>query len=156
MAFRLGAEYARGLRTSIRNNAGPYGYSVMITVSVASLDTLAGPITLRRLVLVVVGASAAFTGLEAAVSNLFRERVRGEPSEVVMLGSALEVASIGAGLAVTAGIGSMARSWVAWLLGPFAATVAYLLVVGIELVLARRAEHQPDPEAEEEPAPDTG
>ena len=132
--------YSRGIRTSIRTNSAPYGYSVMITVSLGAMVTLQQQPKLNELFSFVLGAGAGFAVVEAAVSNFFRERVRGEPSEVVLLGSALGFVSISAGLATTIGVGNLFGSWVSWLLAPFAATVVYLLVVGLEVAMAHGIE----------------
>lgn len=140
MALKAISEYARGIRTSIRSNAGAYGYSVLITGTLAMLASLRSQPEVGHLFLFGAGAATGFAAIEAVGSNFFRDRMRGDGAEVVVLGSAFSFVSISAGLGAAALVGWLVGGWVPWVLGPFAATVTYLLVLGIELSLARRAE----------------
>ena len=137
---KLISVYGRGIRTSIRNNSTAYGYSVMITASLAALAALERQPKLGELFLYVAGAAAGFAIVEAAASNFFRDRVRGEPSEVVILGSALSFLSISSGLGTAILVGKLSNSWLPWVLAPFAATIVYLLIVGAEMTIANRIE----------------
>jgi hypothetical protein len=137
---KLISVYARGVRTSIRNNSTAYGYSVMITASLAALTALEKQPKLGELFLYVGGAAAGFAIVEATVSNFFRDRVRGEPSEVIILGSALSFLSISSGLGTAILVAKLSDSWLPWALGPFAATIVYLLIVGAEMTIAHRIE----------------
>jgi hypothetical protein len=133
------ASYERGLRTSVRTNGGPYGYSVMITASFGVLSALVGSPTVGQIFLFLLGAVLAFLVVEAAVSRGFRVRLRGEPSEVVALGSSFAFVSVGGGVGIAALAGVVLGPGVAWPFGSLLATVTYLLLVGIELGLAERA-----------------
>lgn len=134
--------YMRGIRTSIRYNAGAYGYSVLITATFGALTALDGSPQIPHLFLFVSGAAIAFAVIEAVGSDFFRERVRGDPPQVVVLGSAFALLSLSAGLGAGCLVGWAIDPWPSWILGPFAATVAYLLVLGLELTLAERAERK--------------
>ncbi len=130
------SRYTNGVRASLRYNASAFGYSVMITATFGALNTLIGSPALPDLFLFVVGATAAFAVVDMIVSDFFRNRLRGEPSEVVALGSAMAILSVSSAVGVGALTGTFLRSWIGWLLGPFGATVVYLAVVGIEMALA--------------------
>ena len=84
------------------------------------------------------GTVTAFTAIDAAVSRGFRERLRGEPPEVVALGSAFGYASAGLSVGAAAGAAAILGTGVAWPLGSFAATSTFLLTAGLEMGLAER------------------
>ena len=133
------ALYRRGLQTSVRNNAAAYGYSITVTLSFAALAAELGGPTVGQVFLFGAGAVSGFVVVEGAATGLFRHRVRGEPAEVVVIGSALGFASVGLGVGAAALTGEVVGGGAAWPIGPFLGTVAYLLVVGVEMALAERA-----------------
>jgi hypothetical protein len=133
------AGYERGLRTSVRTNGGAYGYSVMITASFGVLSATAKSPSVGQIFLFVLGAVLAFLLVEASVSRGFRVRLRGEPSEVVALGSAFAFVSVGGGVGIATLAGELLSPDLAWPLGSLLATAAYLVLVGIELAFAERA-----------------
>jgi sirohydrochlorin ferrochelatase len=104
------------------------------------LNGLVGSPTVGEIFLYLAGAVVGFVVVEAAVTDLFRDRVRSDAPEVVAIGGAFAFASVGSSLGVAALIAEVVDSGVAWLAAPFGATVTYLLVVGIEMRLAHRAE----------------
>lgn len=134
--------YMRGIRTSIRYNAAAYGYSAMITATYGALTAIDRAPRIFELFLFVLGAAAAFAITEALGSNFFRDRVRGDQAEVVVLGSAFSFISLSGGLAGACAVGWLVDPWPSWALGSFAATSLYLLLLGVELALAERAERR--------------
>lgn len=58
----------------------------------------------------------------------------------MVIGSAVNLASIASGLGTVIVVATLTGGWVAWLAAPFAGTIVYLLVVGLEMAFARRAE----------------
>lgn len=134
------AAYARGIRTSIRNNSRAFGYSVVATTTFAALSIIEGSVRLGELFLFVAGVGIAFAAVEAVVSGFFTKRLGEEPSEVVILGSALSLFSMTAALGSGASVALFTGSWVAWLASPAVATSVYLGATGLELALAERAE----------------
>lgn len=129
-----------GLRSSARSNAAVYGYSVMITASFGALQVTVGSLSLRRIFLFLGGAAVAFAVVELAVSRGGRARLPEEPSDVVVLGSALGLVSITAAVGAAALVGELVGGWLAWWLSSFGATVVYLLVVALELAVAHQIE----------------
>ncbi len=136
---RFRARYSRGVRTSIRNNAPAYGYSVMITSTFGVVTVEVGSPAVTEVFLFLLGAVAAVLIVEAAVSRGFRERLRGEPAEVVALGSAVGIASVGGAVGLAALAASVIGGRAAWPVGSALATAFFLLVAGLELALAERA-----------------
>ncbi|MGA9371305.1 MAG: hypothetical protein WBV53_05610 [Solirubrobacterales bacterium] len=121
------------------NNATAYGYSVAVTLSLAVLSATHGGPTVGQVFLFGAGAVAGVVVVEGAASGLFQRRLRGEPAQVVVIGSALSLASVGLSIGAAALIGETLDGGVAWPIGAFGATVVYLLVVGVEMALAERA-----------------
>lgn len=131
--------YMRGLQASVRNNATAYGYSVMITGTTAILVSQLGAPSVGQIFMLGLGAVAGFVAIDGAATRGFRERARGEPADVVVLGSAMGFFSVGLGLGAAALSVEVLDGDAAWPVGAFLATIGYLLVVGIEMALAERA-----------------
>ena len=132
--------YSQGLRTAARNNVTAYGYSVLITASLAVMSRPLGTPDVRDCFVFLGGAVAAFALVEAVASRGFRVRLREEPSEVIALAGAMSILSAGAGLGVVALLGEVVGGRMGWFVGPFAGTLVYLLSVGAEVGLARLIE----------------
>lgn len=132
------ARYGRGVRTSLRNNAAPYGYSVTITSTFGVLTAQLGSPTVGQIFLFLFGTVTAFTIVDGAVSRGFRERLRGEPPELVALGSAFGHASAALSVGAAALAATILATGHAWPLGSFAATSVFLLTAGVEMALAER------------------
>jgi hypothetical protein len=132
------ARYGRGVRTSLRINAAAYGYSVTITSTFGVLSVELGTPGVGEVFLFLFGAVVAFTVVDAVVSRGFRERLRGEPPEVVALGSAFGFASAGLSVGAAAVLGSILATGAAWPLGSFGATATFLSMAGVEMGLAER------------------
>ena len=146
--------YATGVRSSLGNNAGAYAYSVTITATFGVLTSIAGPNRVVDVFTFAAGAAAAFTLTEAVASRGFRVRMRSEPPDVIVLGSAIAFPSVL--LAVAAGaLGGdllMTAAWpgAAWPVGSVAATTVFLLVSAGELLLGARAKRAKGVEEQDE------
>lgn len=134
----LATSVRNGLRASIRNNYTAYGFSVMITASFGVAVIHLGQPTTGEVFLFLAGAVSGFTAVEAIVSGGFRHGVRGEPSDVVALGTAFSLVSTALALGTATLTTEVLGAWPAWLLAPFAATCTYIVGGGIELAAAER------------------
>ena len=134
------ASFVRGMRTSIKSNSAPYGYSVTITASFGALNAVAGAPGVAEVFLFLAGAAVAFTGVEITATKAFQIAEASEPAEVVFLGTSFNLFSIAAGVGAATLVGWLLSGWPAWLVGALAATLVYLLVVGLEMALAERVE----------------
>jgi hypothetical protein len=144
------ANYARGVRASLGTNASAYAYSVMITASFGVLTSVLGPSGVGDVFAFGLGAAIGFTLTESVASRGFRVRMRGEPSDVVVLGGALSYPSIllaVGGAAVAAFL--LGPDW-GWLGGSLVATCLFLLLAGLELLLGERMRRARGIEEEEE------
>lgn len=88
------------------------------------------------------GIIAGVTLVEAVASRGFRVRMRGEPADVIALGSSFSFASVGLAVGVAALTGTILDSWLAWLLGPLLASSVYVIASGVEMALARTAQER--------------
>lgn len=138
--IRRPRRWARGVHTSIRGNVTAYGYSILVTTLFGGLQGLEGSPTTVQIFLYVVGACGAFAGLEAVVSRLFSRELEGEEELVVVLGGALNVFAVASGLAAAMGAAVLLSGRPAWGLAPALATITYLLVSGLQMGAAERAE----------------
>ena len=142
----LGARIERGVRTSVRNNVSAYGFSVMITAAFAVLSASLGSPPVGDVFLYAAGAVAGVTLVEGIASRGFRVRLRGEPSDVIALGSSFSFASVGLSVGAAALAAAIVPTWAAWLIGPFAASAIYVLASGIEMALAHEAQRRREAE----------
>jgi hypothetical protein len=122
---------------SARNNALAFGYSVTSTASFGMLYHTAGPLSILRIFMFVLGSGIAFAGVNALVTRGFRQRVEQEPPVVVALATAFALVSISGGVGLAALIGWGVGGWTAWLLGSLLPTWAYLSIAALEMALAR-------------------
>jgi hypothetical protein len=132
--------YVRGLRSAARNNASAYGYSVTITATFGILSVVTAVTTVLEIFTFACGAVAAYALIDGVASGGFRHGPRDEePSEVTALGSSISFASVGVALLVALVEAQLVGGWVAWPLAAFSATVAYLLLLAVEIGLAELA-----------------
>ncbi|EIE97843.1 hypothetical protein [Saccharomonospora glauca] len=133
--------YTKEIRTSLRNNSGAFGYSVMITCALAMLSAQHSSPNPLQIMLFALGAVLSFLVVEAVATNVFRRSLGGEEqTKVIALGSSIAVLSVGLALGATAAVGAWLPATVAWLVGSFVASTVYLLLNAVEMVLARRVE----------------
>ena len=95
------------------------------------------------------GIIAGVTLVEAVASRGFRVRMRGEPADVIALGSSFSFASVGLSVGAAALAAALVPTWAGWLLGSFAASSLYVLASGIEMALAHEAQKRREAEQDE-------
>lgn len=143
-ALRAIEAYGSGVRTTLRNNATAYGFSISVTAAFGLLASSHQQASFPlQALLFAGGAVAAFLLVEAVASRLFRRRAPSETDSVIMISGAVDalsaLASVGAASAL-----SLVPGIVSWPLTAFGATLAYLLVGGLDVLIARRvARHRP-------------
>jgi MFS family permease len=128
--------YRRGLGTALRHNQVAYSYSAMITALFGVIHAESGGPNTAQCFLFVVGAGVAFAIVNATITEWFNQRLPREPSEVIALGTAISVFSMGAGLGLGTLVAWLAGPWIAWPLAPLACSIGFLLLAGIEMGLA--------------------
>ncbi|MQA15175.1 MAG: hypothetical protein GEV09_13690 [Pseudonocardiaceae bacterium] len=131
--------YGSGVRTTLRQNATAYGFSISITAAfglvTSSHQQASFPL---QSVLFAGGAVVAFLLVELVASRLFKRGGRTEPESVVMISGAVDALSVLASLGAASAL-SQLPGIASWPLTGFAVTLVYLLVGGLDVLVARRA-----------------
>lgn len=143
-ALRAVEAYASGVRTTLRNNATAYGFSISVTavfgLLASSHQQASFPL---QALLFASGAVAAFLLVEVVASRLFQRRVPSETDSVIMISGAVDALSVLASVGAASAL-SLVPGIASWPLTAFGATLAYLLVGGMDVLIARRvARHRP-------------
>jgi len=128
----------RALRSAVGREATTFGFSILVTVCFGVMQSQQGKPSTGDLFLYAIGAVLSFTVLEAGLSRGFRRPMPQHRSEVVAVGTAFNVASVTGGVGTALGVAAAIGPDIAWLVAPFAAGVAYLLLEGLEVLLAER------------------
>jgi hypothetical protein len=143
---RPGSRMDRAFRSTVGRESTAFGFSILMTVSFAMVQHHHGAPVPADIVRFALGAVASFTLLEAALSRGFRRAMPQHRTRVLALGTALNVISVGGGLAASALLASVLGTGAAWLLAPFAAATAYLVLESLETFAAERIEDAAWPE----------
>lgn len=136
-SLRAAEAYGSGMRTTLRHNATAYGFSVSITAAFGLVSTThaqsAFPL---RVLLFAAGAGAAFILVEAVAALLFQRAPGSDADSVLLLEGAVDVLSILAAVGAAMGMANI-PGLVAWPATAFGATIAYLVVGGLDVLVAR-------------------
>jgi ABC-type arginine/histidine transport system permease subunit len=124
------------MRSAVGRESTTFGFSIMVTVGFGVLQGQQGTPSTGDLFLYAIGAVLSFTTLETILSRAFRQAMPQHESEVVAVGTAMNVASVVGGVASAYGVARAVGPDIAWLLAPFAAGIAYLVLEGLEVLLA--------------------
>ena len=130
----------------LRNDGSAYGYSLLATATFGLVSAQEGPPSVGQVFVFVVAAAGAFALAEMLGSDFFRQRIRPERSEVVLLASAFNPLSAVAGVGAAALVGVVLDGWWAWLLGPFLATTVYIVLTGANMAAASAVEERNPPQ----------
>jgi hypothetical protein len=124
------------LNSSVRGNATAFGFSIMITISYGAVSHVQGQPGLSQLLLFGLGAALAVALLEGAASGGFRHKVRSAGSEVLFLGTAMNLISVAAGTGSAIGMAKLLGSAGGWPAAGFCAAIAYVLAESLEILAA--------------------
>lgn len=136
-ASRLGSALTHGVRTSLANNVTAYGFSVMITASFGVIAAQVGSPTVGEVFLFIAGAVSGVAAVDAIASKGFRNRMAGDPSDIVALGGAFGFFSVGLGVGAATLVATILSGALAWAIGALVAPVVYVLLAGLEMGIAR-------------------
>lgn len=129
--------YARGLAMSVIHNVPAYGFSVVVSASaIAATAELRHPTPLNAFLFLIGAASAfALVGVLAAIA-FEEERVEEASPQIVFIGSILSLVSTSAGFGAALLAAHFLSGWDGWFLASFCATIAYVLVLALEMEVA--------------------
>ncbi|MFP1680967.1 hypothetical protein ACLD0W_00565 [Alloalcanivorax sp. C16-1] len=131
--------YLHGLGVSVSHNAQAFGFSILITVSYGVVSSVADDPTPLQLIGFALSAVASLSFLNLMVAFLKRDEPDdSERTPVLLVATATDFISVGAGLAAAFGVAKAFENWMCWLVAPFAAGLIYCLVQGLQIAVARR------------------
>jgi len=108
----------------------------MITASFGAVQYERGQPGYTDLLLYGMGAVVAFTAMEGLATRGFRVPLTGGSDQVITLGTALAFVSVALAITTALAVAAALRGGVAWFGGSLAASLVFLLIESLELVLA--------------------
>lgn len=138
---RLDKDYVQGLRLGVRENAQAFAFSIMITSSFGVVASLEGAPRVGEVWAFMPGAVLGFVAvLVVATAGFRRKEMEAERTDVLVVGAALALGSTASGLGAATLVAYLLGGLLAWGLAPFAASAAFLFVVGLEFRIAEEVE----------------
>ncbi len=128
---------ASGLSRALHGNATAFGYSVTITASFGAVQLNRGAPHYADLLLYGLGALAAFSALEGAVTKGFRIPLDVGSERVIALGAALAFLSVALAITAAHGVALVLHGSLAWFTAALVASLVFVLAESLELVLAQ-------------------
>lgn len=128
--------YARGVRTALRDNASAYGFSISVTVSYGLLSGPRSSVTAGETIAFGAGAALAFVLVGAVFVAMTTRGSLPESPQALTLNGGVDLLSVAAAIAVGYALSLVPGFW-AWPLTAAGAVVAYLIVSGLDVLLAR-------------------
>jgi hypothetical protein len=128
----------RALRSTVGREATTFGFSILVTVGFGVVQLHHGAPDTVDLLLYATGAVASFSLLTGLLTRGFRRGLPQHESEVVAIGTALNILSVLAGVGAAMGLAALLRTDVAWLVCPFVAGLVYLALESLEELLGER------------------
>lgn len=130
--------YARGVRTALRNNATAYGFSITITVSYGLITGPRSMVTASQTAAFGAGAAVGFVLVGAIFAALSSRGSLPESTQTMVISGVIDVLSVASAIAVAFGLSQLTGFWI-WPLTGAAAVITYLLIGGLDVLLARSA-----------------
>lgn len=128
--------YGRGVRTALRHNATAYGFSISITAAYGLATGARGPGGAVETVFFALGAALAFVLVGAVFITRFPLGSLGEGGQVATISGGIDVLSVAAAVATAFAL-SRIPGLTAWPLTGAGTVIAYLLVGGLDVLIAR-------------------
>lgn len=130
--------FGRAVRTALRNNATAYGFSISITAAYGLVNAVAGPAKPIETVSFAVGAAIAFVVVGALFLTRFQEGSLPESGQVATISGGVDLLSVAAAVAAAFGLSHL-PGYPAWPLTALGTVSVYLLVGGLDVLIARGA-----------------
>ncbi|RRO17035.1 hypothetical protein EIL87_12230 [Saccharopolyspora rhizosphaerae] len=128
--------FGRGVRTALHNNATAYGFSISITAAYGLVTEARGTASALETISFTFGAAFAFLLVGSVFVARFPHGRLPESGQVATFTGGIDVLSIVAAVMTAYGV-SRISGFVAWPLSAFGTVLAYLLVGGLDVLLAR-------------------
>lgn len=129
--------YGKAVRTALGNNSTAYGFSVSITATYGLLNGVHGSASALETLGFALGAAGAFVGVALVLAARFRGRTLNEDEITASIAGLVDLVSLMAAVGVAVGASRVPGS-IAWVLCSFLMTLTYLVVGGLDVLLAQR------------------
>lgn len=130
--------YGRAVRTALRNNATAYGFSISITAAYGLANAVAGPAKPFETVSFALGAAIAFVIVGAVFLVRFQKGSLPEGGQVATISGGIDLLSVTGAVATAYGLSHL-PGYLAWPVTALGTVTVYLLVGGLDVVIAWRA-----------------
>lgn len=137
----VGTDYGEHVRTAVGSSAAPYGYTLASWTTGAVLMHAYGVPTAIDTLLFMCGAVLAFAAVGAVAFRGMTTQFAHAPRQAPLWDS-FHFFSVGGAIGATALVTYLLSGGVGWLLGPFASTAAYLLILGTQVSAAHEREQK--------------
>lgn len=124
------------MRTALRNNATAYGFSITITVSYGLVGGKTATTSAVDTLSFGLGAALAFVAFGLLAVLLFRGGRMSETGQVATISGAVDLLAVVVAVLIGFALSRIAGFW-AWPATGAGAAASYLLVGGLDVVLAR-------------------
>lgn len=128
--------YGRGVRTALRSNATAYAFSISITSAYGLVGSSHGSGTALQTVVFAVGAAVGFVLVGTVFVGAFPRGSLTQTGQVATIGGGADFLSVVVAVAGAFGLSQVA-GFAAWPLTGFGTVVIYMLVGGLDVVIAR-------------------
>lgn len=137
--LRGGAQvYGRGVRTALRNNATAYGFSISITTAYGLVSATGAAPTAPATLSFAAGSAIAFVLVGGFAVAATPSGSLAETGRVVTISGIVDLLSVAAAVAAAYGLSRVPTFW-AWPLTGAGVAAVYLLVGGLDVLIARTA-----------------
>lgn len=139
----------RSMRSTVGRESTTFGFSILVTVTFGLLQSIHGTPVVGEIFVYATGAVLSFTLLEGFLSRGFTAAMPQHRSEVLALGTSMNVFSVLLGMGAGWLIGAAVTGLLAWFLAPLVGSIVYLLLESLETALAEKILRvKGDPDAE--------
>ncbi len=129
--------FGRGVRTALRNNATAYGFSITITAAYGLVTGSRGTANAVETLSFAFGAAFGFLLVGVVFLARFPHGRLPESGQVATFTGGIDVLTVVAAIMVAFGL-SRIGAFGAWALTGFGTVLAYLLISGLNVLVARR------------------
>lgn len=131
----------RGFNVAAKGNASAFGFSILITVVYGTLSIHNKSPNRAELIGFAMSSVAAFSLLNVVAAAVTEpEAGSAEKSSGVLLSTALDFLAVGGGVGLSFAVELLVGGWPSWVVTPFAATLAFVALQAVEMMLGRIAE----------------
>jgi hypothetical protein len=128
----------RSMRSTVGRESTTFGFSILVTVGFAMVQSTQGPPRPLEIVGYAFGAVMSFTFLQGVLSGGFRQAMPQHATQTMALGTSLNVVSVLVGLVAAWGVAEILSGLAAWTVAPLVGALVYLLLESIEEAVAER------------------